>query len=332
MDIYGIITVYLESGKNGVLATVVKTTGSTPRGVGTKMFVGEDGKTFGTIGGGRVEAEAHKEALALLDKGGIKILSLYTETQRTEKRDMSCGGDLEILLEPVTARHLDVYREIERFRKNREKGFVITRFRDNILSKTLINTDLRDVGDRQGPEIVQLFEDFIHEKKPTVKDGILIDPLRVIFPLYLFGAGHVSQSVARVAKIVDFEVTVIDDREEFANRERFPDADIIIVWDFHETLSCLEFTGNEFVVIVTRSHESDAAVLRWAVRQSARYIGMIGSTMKVKTILGHMREDGFDEKILEKIHAPIGISIDAETPQEIAISIVAELIRVRAKL
>ena len=93
-------------------------------------------------------------------------------------------------------------------------------------------------------------------------EEILIEPVRMTFPLYLFGAGHVSQNVSKVANVAEFEVTVIDDREEFANRSNFPDAALIIVGDFHESFNCLDFTGNEYVVIVTRSHELDAVVLR----------------------------------------------------------------------
>ena len=329
MDIYSMIVEYLENGGSGVLATIIRRKGPAPREVGTKMFVGEDGKSFGTIGGGCVEAEVYREALGIMNEYRTKVLSVYTETQQTENRDLARGGDLEVLLEPVTERHLSVYREIEALRKERKRAVIVTVFRDGLLTKTLVESDWTTFGDALDLEAVRLPQNVFHEKRPLVMDGILIDPIRITFPLYLFGAGHVSQNVSKIAKIAEFEVTVIDDREELANIERFPDADLIIVGDIHDTFNCLEFTGNEYVVIVTRSHEQDAEVLHEALQKPARYVGMIGSRRKVETILRQMREKGFSEESLKRIHTPIGIPIDAETPEEIAVSIVAELVAVR---
>jgi xanthine dehydrogenase accessory factor len=160
-------------------------------------------------------------------------------------------------------------------------------------------------------------------------NDVFVDPIRVAFPFYLFGAGHVSQSLAKFAKAVDFHITIIDDRKEFANSERFPDADAIIVSNIHDAFYCLDFTGNEYVVILTRSHEYDAAVLEETLKKSVKYVGMIGSKRKVKIILDSLRQKGIDTALIEKVHAPIGLPIDAETPQEIAISIVAELVKVK---
>jgi xanthine dehydrogenase accessory factor len=329
MNIYDTIIEYLENARNGVLATVIGRKGPAPREVGTKMFVGKDGKTFGTIGGGRVEAEAYREALQMINEDRTRVLSIYTETQTTENTDFMCGGDLEVLLEPVTARHLNVYREIEDFMKNRKRGIVVTVFRHGLLAKTLVESNRNALGDALDLEALRLPQNIFHEKRPVLMDGILIDPIRITFPLYLFGAGHVSRNVSRIAKIAEFEVTVIDDREEFANSERFPDADLIIVGVLHETVNCLDFTGNEYIVIATRSHEQDAAVLEGVLKRPARYVGMIGSRRKAAAILNDMRKKGFDEKDLERIHTPIGIPIDAETPEEIGVSIVAELIAER---
>ena len=329
MNIYSTIIESLEHGSGGVLATVIRRKGPAPREVGTKMFVGRDGKAFGTIGGGRAEAEVRSEALRIMNGGETKVLSLYTESQRTGIVDLACGGDLEVLLEPVMGKHLDLYRKIEESRKNRKRGAVVTRFRDGLLAKALISSDWSTMGDALGLTAFQLPRDIFYQKKPLFVEDILVEPVRLTFPLYLFGAGHVSQNVSKVAKVAGFEVTVMDDREEYANRENFPDADLIVVGDFDESFNCLDFTGNEYVVIVTRSHELDAVVLEQALRRSARYIGMIGSKRKVEAIFNIMRRKGFEEKDIESIHAPIGIPIDAETPGEIAVSIVAQLITAR---
>ncbi len=329
MNIYAVINEYLQTGRRGMLATVIKREGPAPRDVGTKMFVGEEGTIFGTVGGGYGEAEVYNEALFLMNNDQTKVLRLLTETQKAEAGDAGCGGNLHVLLEPVTARYIDLYREIESAEKDRKKGIVITGFHDGVLSKTFVDKNMNCVGDALADEAILLRDSLFHEKKAVLIGEVLVDPLRITFPLYLFGAGHVSGYVSMIARIAEFDVTVIDDREEFANRERFPDADLIIGGNIHDTFECLEFTGNEYVVIVTRSHETDAAVLYEALQKPARYIGMIGSTRKVKAILGQMRGKGLNEENLKRVHAPIGIPIEAETPQEIAVSIVAELIAAR---
>ncbi len=129
--------------------------------------------------------------------------------------------------------------------------------------------------------------------------------------------------------MVGFHVVVIDDREEFANKERFPDADEILAESFYDVFSSQQFTGNEYVVIVTRGHQFDTDVLKESLKKETRYIGMIGSKRKVKMVLEHMKEIGFTPESLDNVHSPIGLSINAETPQEIAVSIVAELVKVR---
>jgi xanthine dehydrogenase accessory factor len=129
--------------------------------------------------------------------------------------------------------------------------------------------------------------------------------------------------------MVDFSVTVIDDREEFANKERFPDANEIIVDNFQNVFNRLKFTGKEFVTIVTRGHQYDAGVLGETMKRQTRYIGMIGSKRKVAIVFDHMKKSGFSDEAIKRVHAPIGLTIHAETPQEIAVSIVAELIKVR---
>jgi xanthine dehydrogenase accessory factor len=329
MNIYDPIIEYLQGGREGVLATVIRRTGSSPRDVGAKMFVGEDGKTFGTVGGGRLESEARREALEIMRKGLVKTFSIAMNALSLKEKDMLCGGNVEILLEPVTAKHLDLYRQIENCIQNRKRGLVVTKFSGNVFAKALVDKNLTVIGDCVNRETVVLCKDLLYEQKPRLMDGLLVDPLQMSFPLYIFGAGHVAQFVSKIAKIADFHVTVIDDREEFANSERFPDADAFVVGTFRDAFKCLDFSGNEYVVILTRSHEYDAEVLEESIKRSAKYVGMIGSKRKVKIILDHMRENGLDNETIGRIHAPIGIAIDAETPQEIAVSIVAELIMAR---
>ena len=329
MNVYEIICDYLEKGKVGILATVIKRTGSAPREVGAKMFIGEDGKTFGTIGGGLLESGAYREALAIMHKGLTKIFSINMDADKIDAKDMLCGGNVKILFEPVTRKHYDVYRQIEILEKSRQRGLILTGFGRNVFTKSLLDKDGNITGDMPDSQIIDQVKEVRHGKKPVLTEGYFADPIQVSFPLYLFGAGHVSQYISKIAKIADFHITVIDDRREFANSERFPDADAIIVANTHDAFCCLDFTGNEYVVIVTRSHEYDAEILEEVLKQKTRYVGMIGSKRKVKIILDSIKEKGFSDTVLERIHAPIGIPIDAETPQEIAISIVAELVKVK---
>jgi xanthine dehydrogenase accessory factor len=329
MNIYEIICDYLDKNKTGILATVIKRTGSAPRDVGAKMFVGEDGKTFGTVGGGLLEAGAYKEALAIMHKNTVKTFSVSMEADSVNTKDMLCGGDVIILLEPVTTQQHDVYRQIEVIRKNKQRGLIVTGFGKGVLTKTLFDKEGNTTGDIPDDETINRIKTLPRLKKPVLAEEYFAAPIGETVSLYLFGAGHVSQYVAKIAKIADFDTTIIDDRKEVANRERFPDADAIIVTNMRDAFYCLDFTGDEYIVIVSRSHEQDAEILEEALKRKTRYVGMIGSKRKVRIILDNLKEKGLSESAIEKVHAPIGIPIDAETPQEIAISIVAEMIKAK---
>ena len=149
--------------------------------------------------------------------------------------------------------------------------------------------------------------------------------------LFIFGAGHISLSICKIAKIVGFKVIVIDDRAEFANRERFPEADQLFNDNFSELFSKLKVNRSSYIVIVTRGHKFDEKVLEWAIQSEACYLGMIGSKKKSDTIFANLQSKGVSKKLLETVHAPIGLDINAETPEEIAVSIMAEIIKIRRK-
>lgn len=328
---YEIIESYLKNNKTGMMATVILQAGSAPRDTGAKMFVGEDGKSFGTVGGGRLEFGVCQEAMAIMGKGSTKIVHIRMDAKEVASDGMLCGGNVDVLLEPVFEKYRDLYGRLEYLEKKGKTGVLVTRFNESSFAKTLIEEDLAIHGDALSEDETKTFSGYIRETAPRVIDGVLVEPLKVSSVLYIFGAGHVSQYIARVARMVDFSVKVIDDRAEFANRERFPDAAETIVADTQDAFERLRFTGKEFVVIVTRGHKYDADVLKETLKRETRYIGMIGSKRKSKMILEYMKESGFDDETIAKVYTPIGISIHAETPQEIAISIVAELIKVRGE-
>lgn len=160
---------------------------------------------------------------------------------------------------------------------------------------------------------------------------VFIDVFRSNPVLVIVGAGHVALPLCRMAKIVGFEVVVLDDREEFANSERFPEADGIVVGDYEISLGGLDITPSTYIVIVTRGHQYDELALRSVISSNAAYIGMIGSKKKVSAVLDRLRADGVSEDLIQGVHAPIGLSIGADTPEEIAVSIMAEIIQVMRK-
>jgi xanthine dehydrogenase accessory factor len=158
---------------------------------------------------------------------------------------------------------------------------------------------------------------------------VFIDILQPKEEVLIFGAGHIAACVSKLAKMVGFKVTVIDDRKEFANQDKFPEVDEIIAEDTEKALNHLETTPSTYIIIVTRGHLKDEEVLGPVIRTNAAYIGMIGSRKKNATVFQHLEEQGVSTQELKKVHAPIGIDIGAQTPEEIAVSIIAEIIQVR---
>ena len=158
---------------------------------------------------------------------------------------------------------------------------------------------------------------------------IFIEPVLPPALLYIFGAGHVAFNLYKVAMIAGFDVTVVDDRESYANRERFPDAREVFAADFDGAAERLQISEAAHIVIVTRGHRDDMRVLRWALNLNTRYLGMIGSRRKTISIYKELEAEGVPAEKFANIHAPVGLEIGAVTPEEIAVAIVAEMIAVR---
>ncbi len=255
---------------------------------------------------------------------------------------------------------MDVYEEIVRLRREGRKGAVATivNVRGSIPSfetaKMLVRDDGSIVGTIGGgcveAEVWQAAREVMESEKPRTLTfnlnnnpkydsglvcggtlDIFVEPVTPVPHLYLFGAGHVSLSVYQVARMAGFAVHVVDDRETYANRERFPEAEEIHADDFEQVMARLAPGENAYLVIVTRGHRDDMRVLRWAVEQPARYIGMIGSQRKVLAIYKELEKAGIARAKLERVHAPMGLDIGAITPEEIAVSILAEMIGVRRR-
>ncbi|HET6413079.1 MAG TPA: XdhC/CoxI family protein [Anaeromyxobacter sp.] len=199
-------------------------------------------------------------------------------------------------------------------------------------------------------EVVQAARDVLADEKPrTVRFNLNENPkydtglicggsleifIEAVLPasvVYVFGAGHVGLNIYRVARIAGFEVTIADDRDTYANRERFPEAKDVLTGDMDSILARLSPSAASFIVIATRGHRDDMRVLRWAIGTPARYVGMLGSRRKVLTIFRTLREEGLDASALERVYAPVGLDIGAATPEEIAVAVVAELIACRRR-
>lgn len=158
---------------------------------------------------------------------------------------------------------------------------------------------------------------------------VFIEPITGAARLFIFGAGHIGVPLSRMATLTDFRTVIIDDRPEYATPVRFPEAAEIIVSDFQTAFDKIKISAGSFIVIITHGHHGDEAVLENALKTPAKYIGMIGSKSKNEAVFGHLKAKGFTQDDLSRVHAPIGLAIRAQTPEEIAVSILGEMIQIR---
>ena len=255
---------------------------------------------------------------------------------------------------------MDIYEQIVELRRQGRRGAVatITTAHGSIPSfqtaKMLVRDDGSIVGTIGGgcveAEVWQAAREVMEEEKPRtltfnlnnnpkydtglVCGGTLevfIEPVLPPALLYIFGAGHVAYNLYKVARIAGFDVTVVDDRESYANSGRFPDAREVIADDFDRVTQGLQVPESAYVVIVTRGHRDDMKILRWAVNLNLRYLGMIGSKRKTIAIYRELEQEGIPAQKFKSVHAPVGLEIGAVTPEEIAVAIVAEMIAVRRR-
>jgi xanthine dehydrogenase accessory factor len=335
----------LKAGLPIVLISIIGLQGSTPRQSGTKMVVGVDGKPYGTIGGSLMEAATITEAKGVISSGKSKILTYELSGEDATAPGMICGGEAEILLDYIPAIEenqtffqcwYDLVRQGKDF-------YFITHLKGTgnslqVLHHAILHSDGSIVGNATFSEIeIESLKPKLHNISTTsilhLKDTwVMIDRIRKLKTLYCFGAGHVAVPTAHLAVLVGFRVVVIDDRPEFANAERFPEAyEILVVKDFNHAFERLELDEDSFIVIFTRGHQYDRACLEQSLKTSAGYIGMISSKRKRAAIYEALMAAGMKKERLGQVHSPIGIDIGGETPEEIAVSIVAEMIKVRSQ-
>jgi xanthine dehydrogenase accessory factor len=343
-EIVAMVSGLLRMNEDLVLARVVSQKGSTPREAGARMIILKSGRSEGTVGGGLVEAAAMKEATRLFKERQSALIAMNMTADDAAGTDMICGGKMEVLCEYVEAceEAIRTFDKINTDHQNYRKNILCTELQNNGAGMKTVNRFL-------------LYQHGVHKEKP-VSPGLLValtdtagslsgsalvimegrrfclDVIDSMESLYLFGAGHVAKQVAGLASHVGFRVIVLDDREEFANAQRFPGpAEVRVLESFAGSIAGLMLDDDSYAVIVTRGHVHDKAVLEQALRTRAGYIGMIGSVRKRDTIYKALLSEGFTSDDLERVHCPIGVPIDTETPEEIAVSIVGELIHTRAQ-
>ena len=326
-------------GESFVLATVITRDGSAPRSAGAKMLVRPDGSIAGTVGGGLLEAQVEELARQVGQTHTAVVQGFQFSGKDAATMDAICGGQVEVLVEWLNARDLQlegIVQGLQAAVTQHHKVWLVTALPLPGVTRrhALVYPDGSVTG-YLPPELNP--ETVVETRQPTLVEASqqrwMVEPLDISGSVYIFGAGHVSRSLAEFTQAVGFWTVVLDDRPEYANCQRFPTADQIIVLDsFSNALAQIEVDRDSFIVIVTRGHLHDRTVLEQALKTSAGYIGMIGSRRKVELIYQELEKEGFSgEELRQRVHAPIGLPIAAETPEEIGVSIVAEMIRVRAK-
>jgi xanthine dehydrogenase accessory factor len=329
-----------------VLATVVATTGSTPRKPGSSAILLDGRLISGTVGGGIIEGRILEYARKCSGGCESALLHFSLDKETSEPEEAVCGGTITILVDSNPVAHLTAFKEMEQSIGSGQPGVLITKVvpwnettvmikrcwstgmgaipiscSSGVDLKGEVNTILK-TGSRAG---YREFELLVEGEKQPAK--IFLEPVFPLPRLVIAGAGHVGKAVSHQGRLLGFEVTVIDDREEYANNVNLPDADNIIVKDIGEAVREIQKDRNTFIVIVTRGHGHDADALKPCIGSSAAYVGMMGSKVKVAKIHEEFINKGWaTEEQWKKICTPIGIDIGSQTVEEIAVSIAAQLI------
>ena len=305
----GIFTTLLyemEKHHDTVLCTIIADSGSTPRGKGAQMLVGDAGLLSGTIGGGAVEGGAIALGQTLLRERRSAVHEYKLRHNDGEDIGMVCGGDVTVHLQFIAA--------------------------GDPVWKELAGSVLQRIALRQPGALVLALDG----GAPALRDAPETDSAHIALPLpigeraILFGGGHCSLALCPLLTTVGFRVTVVDDRPELVTKERFPTADAVICCDLERVTETVSIGEEDYVVVMTNGHSHDFAVQEQVLRGKYAYIGVIGSRAKTASVNARLREAGISEAAIASVHTPIGTAIKAVTPEEIAVSIAGEMICVRA--
>ena len=332
-----------------ILATVTRTQGSTPQKPGSSALFGRKGLISGTVGGGVVEGRVQKLALEAVKSKKSGHFRFNLSNDISEKEEAICGGQISVLIDANTDNYFSVFEQVRKSIEDRIPGVLltmVTRFSEDtvLINRYWINKTFRpglpeDFITRIEPVIDKMISSGNHSEYRELELSINEEEpsslffMESVFPperLVIAGAGHIGRALAHLADLLDFEITVIDERPEFANSENIPEADHIIVKNIGQALNDLPKGNDTYVVIVSRGHKDDSAALKPCIGSDLAYTGMIGSKNKIAAMRVEFIENGWATlKQWETVYTPVGIDIKSRTVQEIAISIAAQLVLVR---
>ncbi len=324
----------LSAGEDVVLCTIIASSGSTPRGSGAKMAVFADGSATGTVGGGAVEFESIRLAKKALEDKSTFTHGFNLSPNQTADIGMICGGQVVVYFQYFAggdARAIELFGAIAALFSERKNTWLVTEICEGCVRQMGVFSHEDGLLFTTGVEkkaILPMVRSraILQRGEPTY----YVEPLTVAGHAYVFGGGHVAQELVPVIAHLGFSPIVFEDRAAFATKELFPSAEELIVGSYDDISAAASITPDDYVIIMTRGHQADFTVLRQALLTEATYVGVIGSRSKIAATNKKLLEAGIPEPALERIHAPIGLAIQAETPAEIAISVAGELILHRA--
>lgn len=331
----------LEKNEDCVLVTIIASSGSTPRGAGSRMLVKKDGSIRGTVGGGAVEYQSIQTALDTLKNKTSHARGFTLTRNQVADIGMVCGGNVVVYfqyIKPGDEQFKRFCREVRSALLIDEDSWLWLDITNETCWRMGLYSQRTGFSAGDGGEIAQMTkgeESSLFTNRAVQREAggrrYYTEPLVQAGTVYIFGGGHVAQELAPVLAHVGFGCVVMDDREEFANPSVFPEAKSVIVGDLERIGDYIQVRECDYICIMTRGHQFDYYVQKQALSLKPCYIGIMGSRNKIKVVTEKLMEDGFSREEVEACHMPVGVEIYAETPAEIAISIAAELIRVRAK-
>ncbi len=324
----------------GVFCRLVETRGSTPQKAGACMLVLPQGDQLGTLGGGCVEAEVKRRALALQGAQEPELITFNLDNDYGWDDGLICGGRMTVLLDPLvrpTSRHyLRQLADHCRRGAGGTEAVVLPgaelpslRVGDRLLfdeAGRLLSSTLPQAGSGSVEQVAGALRPLSQRPRPYAANQVAYLPMPPRCRLLVVGAGHVGQAVANLAVQLDFEVWVMDDREDLLSQDRFPHVHRRLCGPFGELLPEVEVDRQTYCLIVTRGHNHDEEALFHLIQKPARYIGMIGSRRKIRLIFEDLLSQGIPQERLEEVFAPVGVDIGSQTVMEIAVSILAELV------
>ena len=323
---------YLIEGKEMVLVTVVASSGATPRGAGARMIVTEEGRIWGTIGGGAVEYRSEQMAKQVLKDKNSYGHDFSLTKDDVQNLGMICGGAVQVFFHYIPQngeKHMELAKAgLDLYEQGKDLWLLSDMSKGGALGLYSKETGFMDVEDSEW------LIPYLKRHPKLIKENnreIYVEQIQTSGRVYIFGCGHVAQELVPVLEHVGFRCVAMDDRPEFANEALFPKAEKVMLIDFQKITDYVEITENDYVCVMTRGHAYDTIVQAQVLKTPACYIGVIGSKAKKAGVYQQLYGMGFCEADTDRITSPVGLTIKAETPAEIAISIAGQMILHRAE-